>query len=112
MTMYKYNICTAADKEIFERQCRALEMHIPGMEKLKRLQDVDGTEIQNYLLRGKPISVHNDMQIDAVYIESGVNIEPFFQQKKSSSGAPAKRNIVIRGRKQGKPVFLAKRVKI
>ena len=110
--MYKYNVCTVADKEIFEHQCLALEMRIPGMEKMKRLQDVDGTEIQNYLLRGEPISVHNDMQVDAIYIESGLNIEPFFEQNESPSSVPAKRNVVVRGKRQGKPMFQAKRVKV
>jgi hypothetical protein len=69
-----------ADKEVFENQCLALEKNIPGMHKTKRLKDVDGTEIQKYILSGKTIKVYNDPLIDAVYIKSGIKIEPFFEK--------------------------------
>ena len=94
--MYKYTICTEADKKVFENQCRALETHIPGLLKEKRLHDVDGTEIQEYKLDDKTISVYNDVHIDAVYIESGVNIEPYFEKnqvkKREKKYADKRRN--------------------
>ena len=48
MKKYEYNICTAADKEIFDKQCAALEKHIPGIERSDMLTDVDGSQTQIY----------------------------------------------------------------
>lgn len=45
---YDYNICTNADEQIFENQCRALETHIPNLVKDKLLEDVDGSKTQRY----------------------------------------------------------------
>lgn len=78
MKKYEYNICTAADKEIFEKQCAALEKHIPGIERSDMLTDVDGSQTQIYTLNGKKIIVHNSYYIDAVYIDSEVELTEYF----------------------------------
>ena len=39
--MYHYSICTIADEVIFQKQCRALETHLPHLVKDKLLEDVD-----------------------------------------------------------------------
>ena len=77
MKKYEYNICTAADKEIFEKQCAALEKHIPGIERFDMLTDVDGSQTQIYEL--KKIIVHNSYYIDAVYIDSEVELTEYFK---------------------------------
>lgn len=76
---YEYNICTAADKEIFDKQCAALEKHIPGIERFDMLTDVDGSQTQIYELNGKKIIVHNSYYIDAVYIDSEVELTEYFK---------------------------------
>ena len=78
--MYDYNICTVDDEEIFYKQCKALEKHIPNLVKVDLLQDVDGTLIQEYKLRDKTIIVKNDCYVGAVYIQSEIDIEPYFNK--------------------------------
>ncbi len=78
MYKYDYNICTEADRDIFIKQCKALEKHIPNLVKDKLLEDVDGSETQIYFLDGKEITVHNSYYIGAVYIKSEVELEHFF----------------------------------
>lgn len=79
MKKYEYNICTTADKEIFEKQCAALEKHIPAIERSDMLTDVDGSQTQIYELNGKKIIVHNSYYIDAVYIDSEVELTEYFK---------------------------------
>ncbi|MBE6857769.1 MAG: hypothetical protein E7497_07970 [Ruminococcus sp.] len=76
--MYNYNICTEADKNIFSKQCKALEKHIPAITKKEKITDVDGSETQIYTVGDKKITVHNSFYIDAVYIESEIKLEPYF----------------------------------
>ena len=76
--MFQYNICTEPDREIFIRQCRALEKHIPGLIKCDLLEDADGSEFQIYKLNDKEIVVHNSYDIGAVFIESDIDIDKYF----------------------------------
>ena len=76
--MFSYDICTQADRVIFIKQCAALEKHIPNLKKMNLLVDVDGSETQIYQLNGKKLTVHNSYYIDAVYIRSEFEIEPYF----------------------------------
>lgn len=76
--MFEYNICNQADKDIFIKQCTALETHIPNIVKKDLLEDVDGSETQLYSLNSKRISVHNSYYIDAVYVNSEVELEQYF----------------------------------
>lgn len=78
MVMFEYNICTQADDEIFEKQCAALEKHIPGLVKRDLLTDVDNSKIQHYELNGFPVRVHNDYYVGAVYVKSEIDLEPYF----------------------------------
>lgn len=79
MKKYEYNICTAADKGIFEKQCAALEKHIPGIVKGELLVDVDESETQIYTVKGKRVTVHNSYYIGAVYIDSEVELTEYFK---------------------------------
>ncbi len=76
--MYHYNICNEADNNIFQKQCRAIEKHIPSIAKEKLLEDVDGSATQIYDLNGKKITVHNSNYIGAVFVESEIAIEKYF----------------------------------
>lgn len=79
MEEYKYNICTIADKEIFDKQCAAFEKHIPDIEKSDLLTDVDGSQTQIYTLHGKKITVHNSYYIGAVYVSSETELMQYFK---------------------------------
>jgi hypothetical protein len=63
--MYHYSICTIADEVIFQKQCRALETHLPHLVKDELLEDVDGSLMQRY----------------CPYIASEVELEPYFRDK-------------------------------
>lgn len=76
--MFQYNICTEPDREIFIKQCQALEKHIPNLIKGNLLDDADGSEFQIYKLNGKKIVVHNSNYIGAVFIESEIDIDKYF----------------------------------
>lgn len=80
MYKYDYTICTEPDKEIFVKQCRALEKHIPNIIKDKLLKDVDESETQIYFYNDKEILVHNSYYIGAVYIESEIDLDQFFNK--------------------------------
>ena len=75
--MFEYNICNVYDTEIFKRQCSALEKHIPDLSKKKFLEDVDGTQIQQYQKNGKKIKIINDKLI-GIFIQSEFEIESYF----------------------------------
>lgn len=80
MYKYDYTICTEPDKEIFVKQCRALEKHIPNITKDMLLKDVDESETQIYFYNDKEILVHNSYYIGAVYIESEIDLAQFFNK--------------------------------
>lgn len=76
--MYRYNICSAADEKVFSKQCIAIEKKLNDLKKIELLIDVDGSKIQKYEFRGESIKVVNSIYTDEVYVESSVDIKPFF----------------------------------
>lgn len=76
--MYEYNICNQADEEIFNKQCEALEKHIPDLKKGNLLSNIDGSKIQIYFLHSKKITVHNSFYIGAVFVQSEADIRKYF----------------------------------
>ena len=76
--MFEYNICTKANEDIFKKQCRALEKNIPNLKKDVLLVDVDNSKTVIYLLNDKKITIHNSYYIGAVFIESEIDLEQFF----------------------------------
>ena len=79
--MYSYTICDQYDRDIFKRQCKALERHIPNLKKTTDLEDVDGSQICIYEVNGKKIRIDNDFMVGAVYIDSEVDLLTYFPQK-------------------------------
>lgn len=78
--MFEYNICTVFDEDVFMKQCAAIERHIPGLQKKELISDVDGTQIQTYLLKDKEIIVLNDAGL-GVLVRSPDDITPYFKIK-------------------------------
>lgn len=80
--MYEYGVCSQADKNIFNKQCLALEKNITGLQKgvLKEI-DVDGHIIQSYILQGKNIEVHLNKYLNEVYVKSDIELTSFFKKR-------------------------------
>ena len=76
--MFHYTICTEYDRDIFYRQCLALEKNIPGLKVLYDLEDVDGSQVKIYDLDGKSVRIDNSYLVGAVYIDSETELEHFF----------------------------------
>lgn len=72
--MYSYNIAKNADKKAFDHACALIETGIKDIGKEKVLVDVDGTQIQIYNAPNGKIKVYNDYEVDAVYIDSEVDL--------------------------------------
>ncbi|MEE1281888.1 MAG: hypothetical protein UHK60_06530 [Acutalibacteraceae bacterium] len=77
--MFNYSICNQPDEEIFEKQCKALEKHIPNIVKGQLLMDVDYSKTQIYTVDQKRITVHNSYYIGAVYINAEIELEQYFK---------------------------------
>lgn len=76
--MFEYDIYGSFDENIFDKQCAALEKHIPDLQKNVFLEDVDGSQIQIYnFLDGNEIKVIND-NFFGVYVKSDVELEKYF----------------------------------
>lgn len=76
--MFNYSICNEPDREVFIKQCKALEKYIPDIDKGELLEDVDGSETQLYTVNGKKISVHNSQYIGAVFVDSDIDLKIYF----------------------------------
>lgn len=76
--MYRYCICTAADADIFKKQCAAIEKNIMPIKKKEPLIDVDDSIVQEYAYDGNKILVHNCHYLDEVYVESEIELTQFF----------------------------------
>ena len=76
--MFSYTICNYADKVLFRKQCLALEKHIPNLEKGSYLHNVDDSMIQVYKHPKGEIKVFNDTEVDALYIDSDFDLQPYF----------------------------------
>lgn len=77
--MFDYNINKSADNQSFLNACEKIEQHFPDCEKERLLTDVDGSLIQIYKEDGKKITVFNDYEVDAVFIESELNLDTLFK---------------------------------
>lgn len=76
--MYTYPICNVADEEIFAKQCAAIEKHLHPLEKAELLEDVDGSKIQSYKFKEHLVKVVNSLYVGEVYVESEIDIKPYF----------------------------------
>jgi len=76
--MFEYNICNAADEDIFEKQCKAIERKLPAALKESVLEDVDGSKIQKFTLTHDEINIYLDYPVGAVYIKSSIDLEKIF----------------------------------
>lgn len=75
--MFSYTISETATKEVFTQVCKTIEKHI-CCDKEALIEDVDGTLIQIYSTVNGKIKVYNDYEVNAVYIDSEMNLDDLF----------------------------------
>lgn len=74
--MFGYTISFETSEKKFYEVCQLLESRFEAekIKKLKLLEDVDGSLIQVYIVTNKKIKVVNDYDVDAVYIDSEIDL--------------------------------------
>lgn len=72
--MFEYNIAPVADNKKFSDTCILIQDNVPDLVKAKPLTDVDGSLIQVYTQGTKEITVQNDYEVGAVYVDSEIEI--------------------------------------
>lgn len=77
--MFSYNIAKNADKKAFDHACALIEAKANNIKKETILVDVDGTQIQIYNTPSGSIKVYNDYDVDAVYVDSELNLDHIIQ---------------------------------
>ena len=73
--MYKYTIYKEADNEKFKEACKKIANGLDNLTANEPIIDVDGSIIQKYTSPNGNIKVFNDYEIDAVYIDSEINLD-------------------------------------
>lgn len=76
--MFSYTVSKSASEKAFEKACSLIESHFKGIGKEKVLEDVDGTTIQIYHKDDESIKVYNDYEVDAVYVDSEIELKNIF----------------------------------
>lgn len=76
--MYSYTVSKTADTKEFLKACRLIESNFNGISKEKILVDADGSAIQIYQKNGSKIKVYNDYEVDAVYVDSEIEMNTIF----------------------------------
>lgn len=77
-TIYDYTKYKEADAFQFLEACRQIEKQFPTWKKEPVLIDVDGSQIQEYKKGQERIVVSNDYYVDAVYVESEIELNNLF----------------------------------
>ena len=75
---YTYNVYPEASNKVFDDACAKIEDCIPNLVKSKVLIDVDGSVIQKYSQDNEVIKVFNDIEVDAVYVDSDIDLSSVF----------------------------------
>lgn len=73
--MFKYTVHKEADNEKFKEACKKIINEVENITIEEPIIDVDGSIIQKYASPNGDIKVYNDYEIDAVYIDSEINLD-------------------------------------
>lgn len=82
--MFQYTICNTPDREIYTRQCKALEKIIRGIEKVYELHDVDDSQWTVYMVNGSEIKVSLNQSIGGVFVDSEIDLVPICKKTNKS----------------------------
>lgn len=77
--MYEYNISKFASNRAFKNICDIIEKTIKNINTEKPIVDVDGLVIKIYSSGNLSIKVYNDYEVDAVYIDSDIDLSSILQ---------------------------------
>ncbi len=77
--VFDYTISPQNDAKVFKDTCNKLQDAFEGFTRKKMLVDVDGTTIQEYLLKQKSIVVYDDYDVGAVYVKSQIELDKLFK---------------------------------
>ncbi len=73
--MYSYTISKEWNVELFLDVCSKIECHFNSIVKHKSFYDfLDGDMKQEYLVNRNKIIVNNDSHIDALYVDSEIDL--------------------------------------
>ncbi len=75
--LYHYTVSKNAKVSDYEKACLQIENNITNIKKDTPTIDVDGSYIQIYSVASKKIAVKNDYEVDAVYIDSEIDLSNF-----------------------------------
>ena len=75
--MFSYNVYPEVNEKKFYEACKKIENELVNIVKEDILEDVDSSLIQIYKTPAGEIKVFNDYEVDAVYIDSQVEIKSF-----------------------------------
>ena len=75
--MFSYNIFKEASNEEFDKACKSIENSL-DIKKAPPIIDVDGSTIQIYSSGSRKIKIYNDYEVDAVYIDSDIELNNLF----------------------------------
>ena len=80
---YSYNIAREFDTEAFWRVVTKLDEILPDNTEQKFIEDfLDGSLLKIYRIEGRVIRVDCDWDIGAVFIDSEINLDAVFGDKK------------------------------
>ncbi len=71
--MFSYTVFKEASNAEFNNACKKIEDNL-NIEKKPPIIDVDGSTIQIYSDGSKTIRIYNDYEVDAVYIDSDIDL--------------------------------------
>lgn len=79
--MYSYTLSMEADTKVFKNTCALIEKMKNVQKNGSLLEDVDGSLIQKYTVSGKKIKVFSDCLVDAVYVDSDMDLDHVFPKE-------------------------------
>lgn len=77
---FSLTVCNQPDEDLFQKQCAAIEKHIPNLKKDSLLEDVDGSSYQKYHHEKGDITVSNDYYVGCLYVDADFDLLPYFKK--------------------------------
>lgn len=73
--MFTYNISKVADNNAYKKVCASIVSGLANIKTVQSATDVDGSNVMEFTTDdGKTITAFNDYEVDAVYVDSEVDL--------------------------------------
>ena len=82
--MFKYNISKHASNSKFKSVCGKIEGAMKDFKHEEPIIDVDGSVIKIYSKEKLKIKIYNDYEVDAVYVDSDVDLTSVLKDEQIS----------------------------